>query len=128
MKIYYGRLPIRSIQILNKHINTKGESNMELKKNNTIEVTVNRQHQELVEDDDYFINNIEVNGKEIQSLEELEVDDLPPIAVEDAITAEELAELDNTIYKSEKGSFKLIVTDLDEDMVEEYDEDGDYPV
>jgi len=93
----------------------------------TIEVTVNRQHQEFVEDDDYFINNIEVNGKEVQSLEELEVEDLPCISVEDEITAEELAELDNTEYESENGVYRIIVTDLDEEALEEYDEDGDFP-
>ena len=93
----------------------------------TIEVTVNRQHQEFVEDDDYFINNIEVNGKEVQSLEELEVEDLPCISVEDEITAEELAELDNTEYESENGVYRIIITDLDEEALEEYDEDGDFP-
>lgn len=92
-----------------------------------IEVTVNRQHQEIVEDDDYFINNIEVNGKEVQSLEDLEVDDLPCISVEDAITAEELADLDNTEYESDQGVYRIIVTDLDEEALEEYEEDGDYP-
>ena len=92
-----------------------------------IEVTVNRQHQEIVEDDDYFINNIEVNGKEVQSLEDLEVEDLPCISVEDAITAEELADLDNTEYESDQGVYRIIVTDLDEEALEEYEEDGDYP-
>jgi len=91
-----------------------------------IEVTVNRQHQEIVEDDDYFINNIEVNGKEVQSLEDLEVEDLPCIAVENAITAEELADMDNTEYESDQGVYRIIVSDLDEEALEEYEEDGDY--
>lgn len=94
---------------------------MELKKKNLIEVTINRQHREIVEDDDYFINSIEVNGEEVLNLEDLELEELPSIAVEDEITAEDVAELEG-MYETEKGSFKLIVTDLDEDNLEE-DED-----
>lgn len=118
---------MKIIPKLNKHTNIKGESNMELKKKNTIEITVNRQHQEFVEDDDYFINNIEVNGEEVQCLSELELEELPGLAVEDEVTAEELSELNEAVYETDKGIFKIIVTDLDEDMLEEYEEDGDFP-
>lgn len=95
-----------------------------MKSKNLIEVFVNRQHRELVEDDDYFINSIEVNGKEIEDLDELEfIFNLPSLSVEDVMFAEELSEINNTTYKTKNAVYNLIVTDLDEGK---FDQEEDY--
>ena len=86
-----------------------------------IEVTihVNRCHEEFVEDDDYFINTILVEGEELENLEELT--DKVEVSLEEMWTAEDLQDLHDTEFLDKEGKkYRIEVVDDNEDEVEEY--------